>query len=222
LVQDLTELEIVLDEGKIVAGERSIDLTELELELKRGPQAALFEVARALAVSTPLRLGVLSKSEQGDRLLAGPTPLVVKAGPVRLNRKMTAAEGFVAIVGSCIRHLHLNEGGVAARNGEALHQARVALRRLRSAFSIFQPVVADEQSRRLRDELSALSQTLGIARDLDVFISKNVEVLEPVARDKIILERERAYDDVLKTLASPAVPDYDVRPSGMDCDWRVA
>jgi inorganic triphosphatase YgiF len=202
LVQDLTELEIVLDEGKIVAGGRSIVLTELELELKRGPQAALFEVARALAVSTPLRIGVLSKSEQGDRLLAGPTPLVVKAGPVRLNRKMTAAEGFVAIVGSCIRHLHLNEAGVAARNGEALHQARVALRRLRSAFSIFQPVVADDRSRGLRNELSALSQTLGIARDLDVFISKYVEVLEPAAREKISVERERAYDNVLKTLAS--------------------
>ncbi len=200
VIEGSTELEIVLDEGEIVAGGRRMTLTEVELELKQGPYEALFEIARSLAASAPLRIGVLSKSEQGVRLLAGPSPLVVKAGPVKLRRKASATKGFAAIAGSCIRHLHLNEPGIAARNGEALHQARVALRRLRSAFSIFQPVVVDDRSRRLRDELSALSQSLGTARDLDVFIAKYVGVLEQATRNKIVQERERAYDDVLSTL----------------------
>lgn len=202
VVKGTAEIEIVLDEGKVVVAGHDVALAEVELELKRGPQAALFDMARSLGQSAPLRIGVLSKSEQGFRLLAGPPPLVVKAGPVVVSRTMTASEGFVATAGSCIRHFRLNERGIAIRNGEALHQARVALRRLRSALSIFKPIVTDDRSDVIRSGLSAISGKLGMARDLDVFIATRLDEAEPAARSRVLQEREHAYDLVFQDLNS--------------------
>lgn len=201
VARDGAEIELVLDEGEVAAGPNRRPLAEVEFELKRGSKSALFDLARLLAGSTPLRVGVLTKSEQGFRLLGGERQLVVKAEPVALDRTMYAGDGFAATACSCIRHFRLNEPAVlGARNGEALHQARVALRRLRSAFSVFKPVVADRESGALRAELALISGTLGVARDLDVFISKRLGNVEPAAWEKVLGERERAFDQVVVAL----------------------
>jgi len=203
VVDDGSEIELILDRGEVVAGERRQPIVELELELKRGGEPALFAVVERLARSVPLRLGVLTKSERGHRLLHDKPQLVVKAEPVALAESMSAGEAFQAIVYACIRHFRLNEPQVlAARNGEALHQARVALRRLRSAFSIFRPLVAGAEGDALRAELSWISGVLGQARDLDVFIQQRLGEAERAAADKVRAARERAYDEAIEALDS--------------------
>jgi triphosphatase len=191
-------IELVLDRGEAVAGERRSPICEIELELKSGSPAALFVFARRIDAVVPVRLGVLTKSERGYRLVR-PLATMVKAEPVRLADDMSAAQALRQIMQSCIRQFRLNETRVLAdRNPGALHQARVALRRLRSAFSIFKPVIGDDGAA-LRKELRWLACELGEARNVDVVLER----AEPgPLHDRIAAAREAAYDQVCDALSS--------------------
>ncbi|MDB5688313.1 MAG: inorganic triphosphatase [Sphingomonas bacterium] len=167
-------IELVLDVGEVSAGGRTDPVAELELELKSGPAEALFSLARAMNAVVPLRLGVLAKSERGYRLADGRTKNAAKARDTSLSGDLTTAEAFQRIAGACLRQFRLNEA-ILARNdagAEALHQARVGLRRLRSALSIFRPVVGDMHFDHVRGELRWLAATLGDARDIDVLLGR--------------------------------------------------
>lgn len=164
---DGATIEFLLDRGEVVAGERSARICEIELELKGGSPLALFSFARRIDAMAPLRLGVVNKAERGFRLLEA-AMRAVKAEPVALTEDTTAADAFRRIAGACLRQFRLNEPLIERDNPEAVHQARVALRRLRSAFSIFRPMLEDAAFPRLREESRWLAGTLGDARDLDV------------------------------------------------------
>lgn len=155
-------IEVALDRGDVVAGDRRSSICELELELKGGDPAGLFAFARKVDAAAPVRLGVLAKAERGYALL-GPAATVFKAERVVLTPDMTAAQAFQHIVHTCLRQFRLNERLLAeGHRTEPLHQARVALRRLRACFSIFNALTADDQTAaRLRDELRWLASELG-------------------------------------------------------------
>ena len=191
-------IEVVIDRGEITAGDRQSPLCECELELVSGPPESLFSIARRLGAAAPVKLGVLTKSERGYRL-TGPLPLAVKAEDVALDRGMTAAQAFQRIALSCLRQFRLNEDLLlATRLPEPLHQARVALRRLRSAFTIFRPMLGASGTV-LREELRWLAGSLGDARDLDVLLPR--APAGPL-QDRIRAGREAAYDAVAEVLAS--------------------
>jgi CHAD domain-containing protein len=61
---------------------------------------------------------------------------------------------------------------VASGDPESLHQSRVAIRRLRAAFSLFGDVVDDEAAAVLRAELKAVAKGLGPARDLQALLDQ--------------------------------------------------
>lgn len=114
---------------------------------------------------------------------------------------MNAAASFQAIAEACFRHFRLNEDlFLQNRNGEALHQARVALRRLRSAFSIYGAMLPDAQSQRLKAELKWLADILGEARNIDVLLAEAEEV---GLRDRLEAARSEAYGRVDEALNSP-------------------
>ena len=199
-------IEVVIDRGTVVAGKRREPVLEVELELVDGPPQALFDLARALQSAAPLRLGVLTKSERGARLAQPRADQAVKAEKVTLLPAMTVAEAFQVIAFACLRHFRSNEPRVAAaRDVEALHQSRVALRRLRSALSLFKPILAIPATERFREELRDLSNKLGEARNLDVLLARRSEALAPGARQRLVEERTRAYDEVIKALRSSKV-----------------
>ena len=140
-------LEFALDQGELQADGRTTPLCELEIELLKGDPAKAFAAARHLADEVPVRIGVLSRAERGfslsEDLLSKPS----KAPPVNLLQDMIVAQGFAAIAQSCLKHFRLNEPLIVqGRDPVALHQARVALRRLRSALSLFRPALLDEES----------------------------------------------------------------------------
>lgn len=64
-------IEVALDQGEIRAGERCIAIGELELELKDGPSAALWELAVQLAEQVPMRPANTSKAARGTALREG-------------------------------------------------------------------------------------------------------------------------------------------------------
>jgi len=171
IVEGHTTIEMVLDRGEIVAGDRRTSVCEIELELKAGDPAALFALARKLDGVAPVRLGVLSKAERGYRL-TGPAPVIFKADAILLPNDIMAARAFGIVAQNCIRQYRLNEALLLSGcTAGALHQARVALRRLRSAFSIFRPIVGKPNTE-LAADLCWLTSELGSARNLDVLLAR--------------------------------------------------
>jgi inorganic triphosphatase YgiF len=194
-----TRIELVLDRGEVLAGDRRSPVCEIELELKHGDPAALFAVARRIDAVAPVRIGVLSKAERGYRL-RGPLVEAFKAERVALEHGMTAAQALQHIARACLRQYRLNETLLLqGAGGEALHQARLGLRRMRSAFSIYRAVLVGDDVARLRDELRWLATELGNARDLDVLAGRSVAGR---LRHRLEAARDQAYAGVGQTLAS--------------------
>jgi inorganic triphosphatase YgiF len=175
LDQDGSQVELALDEGRIQTARRSEPVSEVEIELKRGDPAALFALARELDRKAPIRLGVRSKSERGYALLDQRPPHAVKAGRLRLSPRTGTAQAFRAIAMSCLRQLIINEPAMLRGDAEALHQMRVALRRLRAALSLFSDMVADRQVEEIKSGLKWMTDELAPARDLEVFATEAVE-----------------------------------------------
>jgi CHAD domain-containing protein len=120
-----------------------------------------------------VRLDNRSKAERGYALAANSKPGPVKAAPAMLTAQMTVEEAFVALVSQCLAHMQANEDGLLlGRDPEYLHQARVGLRRLRSVFRVFDAAVPMEPFAALLEQLKAIGQTLGAARDWDVFVTE--------------------------------------------------
>lgn len=190
-------IEVVIDRGVVRAGGREAAVAEVELELTGGTPASLFALARLLAEAAPMRLGMLTKAERGYRLLDGAADRPSKGAPAVIEPGAGVADAFAAIAGACLRQFRWNEDLLLrTQDPDALHQARVALRRLRSALSIFRRVVADNRFDHLRGELRWLAATLGEARDLDVLIARTGRL------DALGEPRAEAYARVAEALGS--------------------
>lgn len=179
---DGDEIEVALDQGAIErqppgrppAGAVSYPpasepISEVELELKAGEPAHLYDFALQLSETVALRIGEASKSERGYALCAPLPPAheVVKASRLDLSRDMTVEQGFQAIATACLAQMQGNAVGVAQGDDpESVHQMRVGLRRLRSALNLFKELLQLPPS--LQREVDWLASVLGAARDWEV------------------------------------------------------
>jgi inorganic triphosphatase YgiF len=171
-------VEVAIDQGRVTTPRGSVPICEIELELKDGEPDALFDLALALNKETPLRLETSSKSDRGYALLTEDAIGWSKAPALVLDPVVTGAQAFSSIVRHNLAHLLSNER--AAREGhdpEGVHQARVAIRKLRSVLTLFRSFLPVEVVERHTEELRWLAGEMGTARDLDVFLD---ELLAPV------------------------------------------
>src|SRR5207342_583599 len=145
-----TEIDLTLDEGKVVAGRRSSPLHEIELELKSGAPVDLFKLARILGQDVPMQLSLRTKAERGYALIEGRPPATVKAQPVGLTRDFTAGASLQAVARACLHQMIANQPLIRVGRPEGLHQMRVALRRLRAALSLFSSILTDTQSQEVK------------------------------------------------------------------------
>lgn len=197
--QSGSKIEVVLDEGAAVSGDRRTPFCEIELELKDGDRKDLFGLARRVEEVIPVRFGVRSKAERGFRLLEEQR-FAFKSEQLHLDKSMRATALFQVIAASCFRQFRLNEDILLRyRNAAALHQARIAVRRLRSAFTLFKPLLQGDEPARLKDEFSWLASTLGAARDLDALL---VKAKDADLRRRLGEAREAAYTDAVEALGS--------------------
>jgi triphosphatase len=176
-----TDIAVAFDEGRIVATDASCSVSEIELELKRGEPAELFKLARTIGDIVPAQLDVKSKSERGFDLVEKASTAAEKAYEPELSAGASAGRAFTLIARACLRQLLANEGAAKKRNAEALHQMRIALRRLRAAISLFSTVVTDPRVEAIKAELRWLGRELGPARDLDSFL---IEALRPLRKQQ--------------------------------------
>jgi triphosphatase len=204
--------EMTLDDGAVEGASRKEIVCEVELELRTGSPKDLFRLARELAEQVPLRLGIRTKADRGYALIGGKGAQVVKSIDPCVDPQMNAAETFQAIARACLKQLVANEAALLqAREPGAVHQMRVAIRRLRAAISLFKDIAEDKQRAKVSAELKWMATTLSDARDLDVFIDKEVAPIrarKPRNKDAARLvehfatQRDAAYDEALDALGS--------------------
>ena len=165
-------IEIAYDVGRILAGAKSLAVNEIEFELISGPPAALPELAQRWAQRHGLWWDVRTKSERGFRLALGLQQVpAVRARAVVLRDGSDLHSAWQAMLQSALGHALPNAAELAAGTGDAphLHQLRVALRRLRTALSLFAPWSAqDEAVLALEARWREAFARLGAARDADV------------------------------------------------------
>ncbi|WP_338466575.1 CHAD domain-containing protein [Novosphingobium sp. ZN18A2] len=165
-------VEVALDTGVAEADEREDHFAEIELELRKGDPAGLFALARQVDRVVPARLGVTTKAGRGWRLL-GPMANAVRTDPPTLDPAMPVRDAFTAIASACIAQYRANEDILLDRHSpEAVHQARIALRRLRAALRAFRPILPGPDAARLDRRLRSLAVALGKVRDLDVMVAQ--------------------------------------------------
>lgn len=170
-------IQLSLDRGQIIAGERSADLCEVELELQQGQATDLFDFAQRLATHLCLVIENTSKAERGYRIALNHTATPIKHRAVPLNPQLSPLAAFQRIAFACLDHLQQNyEGAVLGVDAEYIHQMRIATRCLRAALRLFAPLLPADFDQ-LRSPLHTLVTALGQARDMDVMAS---EIVAPV------------------------------------------
>lgn len=173
-------LELALDEGVVRAGRRTVALRELEIEVKSGDPAAVYALARDLAGMPGVTIGFATKASRGLALAAKTPGRFVRAGSLHLTTDMTPAEATKRILNDCAAHAAANLQLIAeTRAPEAIHQARVALRRLRAALVLLKDAIPPVQRHHLRRESGWLAAEMGPARDLDVLCDGALKALTP-------------------------------------------
>ena len=209
-------IEVALDEGEIGAGDRRAPILELELELKSGPVDALYRLAAGLAGKGSDALALLpaveSKAVRGYRLAAAEPAVPLKANAAavvgELARDTTVAAALRRVVERGTTLLLANAaGGIAGGDPEFVHQARVAVRRVRSAARLLGKAAGWPAS--LDADLRWIARRLGAVRDWDVLQAQTLPALaaaapaaEPLAARAA--EARRRDDEALRqALASP-------------------
>lgn len=107
-----------------------------------------------------------------------PVSLRLMLAPRRTSRPAPLLERDLSVVEAARRLLFLYfrellaqvEGAVEAKDIEALHDLRVAIRRIRAVLRAFRKPLAGTAAPRLDRELQNLNSALGEVRDLDVWI----------------------------------------------------
>lgn len=204
-------VEVAFDHGVLKAGERTMPVSEIELELKGGSPAVLYELALRLAEHGPVRPSIRGKSARGFDLAADTPPAARRPGKLRLDPAITLDDAFATILRSCLQHLF--EALPAAEDGrdpDGIHQLRVSLRRLRSALDLMRAVGPLSRLESLRADAKWFAQSLSAAREWDIFETETLptiaqgcptiagfEALGEVARKR----RTAAYNKVRQVLA---------------------
>lgn len=214
-IRHLDAVEIACDIGEIEAGARREPIAELELELRAGAPAALYELAVALHQQAPsLRLETRSKSARGYHLAGLASAATArKATRLELPGDATVGEALVLIVRHGLEHVVAHAAVAAAgADPEGVHQMRVGLRRLRSALALFRDEIPAERLGWLKAETKWLAGALGPTRDWDVFLAETLRVLlrrrpQDAGLGRLIAAAETAraagYEQVRAALADP-------------------
>ena len=180
------EIELAMDHGKIIAGDRHESLCELELELVSGPVDDLFSLALLLVERHPLVADSRTKAERGSRLAQGTAPAPpLKADGAALPSGAEARTVARLAIEQALAHWQNNAPGFMSQldpelyDSEYLHQVRVAVRRLRVACGPLAQAVnwQNAELQPIRVSLRKLGQQLGEARDWDVFIEETWPLL---------------------------------------------
>jgi triphosphatase len=205
-----SEIEAAFDTGFIVSGSHKTPVREIELELKAGDPIDLYQFGLSLAMDFPMRLGISTKAERGVQLSCGAHAKAVRAAAPVLTEQ-TTDQAIAAIISACVTQFVANWPAFEGPDKvEAIHQMRVALRRLRAALALFQRQFPCKEFHELRAEAKRIASAMGEARNWDVFDSlvrdgpraafPSDPGFSPLMQD-VAVQRENGHADVAALLA---------------------
>ncbi len=163
------EVAVVTDDEVSVMDGRRVASRFRELEVELDPSAPEDVSERLLATLRTAGAGEVENVSKLVRALgprAEEPPDVVEPG---IGKDSTVAEVVRRAIASSVVRLLRNDAGVRLGDDpEAVHQARVATRRIRSDLRTFRDVVEPTWALPLREELRWLGGELGEVRDAEV------------------------------------------------------
>ncbi|GAA3112197.1 MULTISPECIES: CYTH and CHAD domain-containing protein [Nonomuraea] len=197
IADDRVKGTVLGDEPKVVRWR------EVEAELLAGGTKKLLA-----KVGKRLRKSGATPSQAGSKLakLLEPVPITTAA-----TKPGSAGEVVLAYLRDQVQALLAQDPRVRRAEEDAVHQMRVAARRLRSALKAFRTVVTG--TRAIQDELRRIGDVLGEARDLEVIRARFTKELDGLAPELVVgpvrtrlgddlRERERqAYGRIRETLS---------------------
>ncbi len=154
-----------------------------------GDEAAVREAALLIADAVPVRLPAASLAAEGIALATGWTPPPRRNGAPRLpDGVRTVPEALAHIMGHLL-DVVLAHSTEIDHGPEAVHQMRVAVRRARSAVSLFRPAFAPLALEPMRAPLKTLNARLGPTRDWDVLTGETLPAIRAALPENERLER---------------------------------
>lgn len=163
-------VEVAFDQGSLTAGERTLPVSEIEIELKQGSPSAIYALALDLAEHGPLRPSIRSKAARGFDLAVDAPPPAKTPRRLVVDPAQPLDAAFAAILGACLRDLLVSMPAAEdGRDPEGVHQVRVTLRRLRSALDSMGTMVRSATLDALREDARWLASSLSAARTWDIF-----------------------------------------------------
>ena len=230
---DGAEIELALDEGEIQAGEAVSPLCEVELELKSGHEDALFGLARELSAAAPIYLSFDAKAARGQALRDGTAGRARHRQSLHLDHSASTGAAFQATARAALTQIAANAALLRiVPSPEAVHQLRVATRRLRSALSTFKAVIEGDPLEAMRDDAKWLADACDDARNLEVFAGhggkrlRRLKLSRPV-RAALRAAAQAAQDialvEAVEAAASPRFRAFMIETAAWaeTGDWRA-
>lgn len=186
----------------------AITYWELEIELRDGQVRDLTRLVHLLRRQYALTPSAASKFARGMRLFH---PRVVTAAePQALVTSDTVVTGARKVIARHLARVQRHDPATRAGDDpEAVHDMRVALRRLRAAVRAFKPGLPQAQREALAEELTWLTQVLGEVRDIDVQLAhlekQDAAIgtrLDPL-RQHLLAQRKRRRAPLKAALSAP-------------------
>ena len=177
-----------------------------------GPTEPLLALSEQWAASLPIAVPGCSLAAQAVALARGaPAPPRRSGGP-EVPPNATVGDAAALVIGHLADVILAGVPAViAGATPEPVHAMRVALRRLRSALSVFRHAVDGPAMAAVKPRLHGLAGALGRARDWDVFLlgtgqeiaaalegDRRIETMLAAARK----QREAAYAELRRLFAS--------------------
>ena len=158
-----------------------------------GEEQAVRSVARLIADSVAVGVPLTSLAAEGIALATGRAVAARHSGaPVLPPGTIDVSDALMHILGHLIDVVLVNAPLAVGRDGdavEAVHQMRVAVRRARSAVSIFRGGLPEAALDAVSDGLKDLGSRLGPTRDWDVFAEETLPAIQQALPDDERLQR---------------------------------
>ncbi|ENW94536.1 CYTH and CHAD domain-containing protein [Acinetobacter sp. NIPH 298] len=177
-----SQIEVCLDDGEIRTPTDQAKICEVEFELKQGSARDLIIFSNHLVEKYQLWLDVRSKAERGNLLAMGKkVSPATKAKTLQLQPEFSAEQALKLIIENSLNQISPNAAAIADGVAEAehIHQARVGLRRLRSALKHFSHW-STQIDATWESELADIFRALGQSRDNDAIQDSVIPLIKEV------------------------------------------
>lgn len=203
-----SQIIVELDRGLMQVNQDQFEIYELRFQLKQGTIQDLISFILPRVKRYSLWLDIRSHVQQGFQYAQDEQEIPVQQQiPLHLNKNDSTEQALKKVIHHCLQHLLPNSTAIASQqfNSEHVHQARVAIRRLRSALKTFSGW-SQHIDLTWQDELANLFRELGTSRDLSMFYEELLPQLEALDAPKFKLESLPQYEnhklsDLFKSLS---------------------